>query len=199
MGKSAFCRRTAFRDPRRTIFVALDCSKPEALYFRALRVIDGITLQVIPTDPALGAASNAQVLGRLERWLKKNRPHSRDELWIVIDREQTAIRELDAVCAGAAKQGINVAMSNPCFELWLWLHVRDNQSFPTPGECRAAFAREYPQWGARPDAATLIANGVEAALIRAGELDINPGAPWPSTQATRVSRLVARLLACSCG
>jgi hypothetical protein len=46
-----------------------------------------------------------------------------DEIWCVFDRDEHPYVE-DAL-ALAAQHGINVAFSNPCFELWLLLHVTD--------------------------------------------------------------------------
>lgn len=61
----------------------------------------------------------------------KKQPHcpEGDVFWVVYDREST-IKYPDALHADASKKakdnGVNVALSNICFELWLLLHFRRN-------------------------------------------------------------------------
>lgn len=52
-----------------------------------------------------------------------------DEFWVVFDRESDGKYpdEFHARAAADAKsQGINIALSNVCFELWILLHLRAN-------------------------------------------------------------------------
>ena len=50
-----------------------------------------------------------------------------DELWCVFDVDQH--ERLTEALSDARNSGIDVAVSNPCFELWLVLHVRDQNSY----------------------------------------------------------------------
>ena len=52
-----------------------------------------------------------------------------DEVWIVVDVDTHA--HLTQTLAAASRAGVNSALSGPCFEVWLVLHVEDR---------RAAFA-----------------------------------------------------------
>jgi hypothetical protein len=45
-----------------------------------------------------------------------------DDIWCVVDVDQFDVRQ--AVLA-AAQAGVGIAVSNPCFELWLLLHFED--------------------------------------------------------------------------
>lgn len=50
-----------------------------------------------------------------------------EELWLVIDRDKqnlskSQLREIIEKCA---EKKYNIALSNPCFELWLLLHIKD--------------------------------------------------------------------------
>jgi hypothetical protein len=47
-----------------------------------------------------------------------------DEIWCVFDTDEHP--NLEHACAIARDDGIEVALSNPCFELWLLLHFRDS-------------------------------------------------------------------------
>lgn len=46
-----------------------------------------------------------------------------DEIWCIFDRDDH--HRFDEATRAAATAGIPVAVSNPCFELWLILHVRE--------------------------------------------------------------------------
>lgn len=48
-----------------------------------------------------------------------------DEVWCVCDVDEHP--HLDESRAKAAASGISVALSNPCFELWIWLHLHDQK------------------------------------------------------------------------
>jgi len=60
-------------------------------------------------------------------------PGLEPEVWCLFDRDEHG--EVDAAVAEATRNGIRVAFSHPCFELWLLLHF---QPFATPlsGRCR---------------------------------------------------------------
>ena len=47
-------------------------------------------------------------------------------LWIVFDRDQ--VQGFDDIIAEAAGKGIQVGWSNPCFEIWLLLHAKDQKT-----------------------------------------------------------------------
>lgn len=45
-----------------------------------------------------------------------------DTAWLIVDMDQQQKRHLPGICKEARQEGFNTAISNPCFELWLWLH-----------------------------------------------------------------------------
>lgn len=48
-----------------------------------------------------------------------------DETWCVLDVDQ--FMDIDEAVADAARQQIKIALSNPCFEVWLLLHFTDHR------------------------------------------------------------------------
>jgi len=49
---------------------------------------------------------------------------SPDELWMIIDRDEwTNIDEISTLCKNEGN--FYLALSNPCFEFWVLLHVKD--------------------------------------------------------------------------
>ena len=72
-----------------------------------------------------------------------------DEGWIVIDRDAWTETELNNVHREANERGFYVAFSNPCFELWLYLHLCDARSFNDRHDCHRGLAGVLP--GYSPD------------------------------------------------
>ena len=53
-----------------------------------------------------------------------------DEVWCIFDVEWPQNHpNLDRAIARAREQGVRVAVSNPCFELWLALHFEDQTAW----------------------------------------------------------------------
>jgi hypothetical protein len=115
--------KQTFRDDRLFI-IACDDTYAPAQYFGFFR-IPRIHVHVVPT---LDGTSHAQaVLTRLLEF--KHADH--DERWLVLDTDHCTQGQHVAAFMEALKrageQGIRVALSRPCFELWLLLHHAEEQ------------------------------------------------------------------------
>jgi hypothetical protein len=119
-----------------------------------------------------------------------------DEIWCVFDRDEhpdvaRAIRE-------ARDSGVRAALSSPCFELWLLLHVEDCQAHIERGVAQAR-CRELGLTDGKAladGAETRLAEGYVAAKRRAQALDHmheQSGAARQSNPSTDVWRLVDSL------
>ena len=71
-----------------------------------------------------------------------------DEVWCVIDVEAPTPHEsLDRAVFKARDHGLNVAISNPCFEFWYLLHFRRTSALmQTSADVMNALKRHYPQY-----------------------------------------------------
>ena len=74
-----------------------------------------IATEAIKFAKAAGLAKNSR--------RKKNLFEENDEVWAVFDRDEHP--NFDDAVSLCQTNGIGVARSNPCFELWLILHERD--------------------------------------------------------------------------
>jgi len=54
----------------------------------------------------------------------------RAELWVVFDRDENTPQEVYAAFRLARQNGIRIAFSHPCFELWLLLHFKNGVPGP---------------------------------------------------------------------
>jgi hypothetical protein len=57
----------------------------------------------------------------------KGRGRAHDQIWCVFDRDEHP--KFDEAVALAGRHGINLAMSNPCLELWFILHFENQTAF----------------------------------------------------------------------
>ena len=86
-----------------------------------------IQFHVLETED--GKSSPEHVMARLERYLDEYSVGVGDQFWLVLDTdhwiEGSHLQNLVEVVKRCRQKGISVALSNPCFELWLLLHFSD--------------------------------------------------------------------------
>lgn len=146
-----------------------------------------------PAGLAARAQHDAQVSRRSSR--RYGAP-AFDEIWCVFDVD--AHPDVSQAIVEAEQSGINVAVSNPCFEVWLVLHCEDQRAHVE----RGGIQRRASQLGlidgkSIPDTALcLLSESYEDAKRRATELDTwhdENDSPPRSNPSTDVWRLVDRL------
>lgn len=191
-------RKVGHRDARLFV-IAVEGEKTEARYFAALEeraVIDPrrVKLHVLPTEA--GRSAPHHVLERLDDFAKELALQDFDETWLVIDRDRWKDKRLAEVATGAGQRGHALAVSNPCFELWLLLHVTaDTSGLATCDHCGDRFRAAAGGWSKTgPMPAAIDGAAVRAAIARADALDDGASGGWPQSIGTRVHRLVRRLL-----
>lgn len=86
-----------------------------------------IQFHVLETDH--GESSPQHVMARLEQYLVEYSVGEGDQFWLVCDTdhwlESNHIRNLVEVVKRCKQKDIAVALSNPCFDLWLLLHFNE--------------------------------------------------------------------------
>ncbi len=113
---------------RDTSIVVIACEDTHAVkqYFSKFRT-RRIQYKMLPTED--GHSSPAAVLERLNRYCVEEQIGDDDELWMCIDADHWIRgqhqRELSQVLKECRSKGYGVAMSNPCFEVWLLLHFSE--------------------------------------------------------------------------
>lgn len=112
-------RRPPFREPRLRLLVVCGGKRTEPDYFRGLK---GHL-----RNPAVQIRLKAKVCAPrdLVEHARKIAPASGDEfdeVWCVVDSDEF---DLEPAIALATKLDVRLAVSNPCFELWLLLHHQD--------------------------------------------------------------------------
>jgi hypothetical protein len=125
-------RRVATRVPRKTIMVFAEGERTEPIYLRALKLMPAVR-DVAAVDLRFKASQSksdpvALVSAAVrERSKAIGEEAEVDEIWCLFDVEWPRNHpSLGEAVALAADSGIRVAISNPCFELWLILHFQDH-------------------------------------------------------------------------
>ncbi len=125
-------RRPAHALPRTKFWLFCEGENTEPDYFRALSLAFRGSLIAIEADGGIGdprrivaaAARKARDIGISKR--RRRSPNSfedRDSVWAIFDHDDHA--HFDSAVEQCRSRGIKVARSNPCFEVWLILHVED--------------------------------------------------------------------------
>ena len=183
----------------RIFVVATEGGETEPQYFRGLQergIISRNRVKIEIVETTEGASAPRRVIERLNLFAQDYLLTHDDELWLVIDIDRWPERQLSEVAQEAVQRGYHLAVSNPCFELWLLLHASDPESNGMNcAACAAALRRilgSYDKASLQIDA--FARDGLTVAIERARNLDTDPNDRWPQAMGTRVHRLVERLL-----
>jgi hypothetical protein len=148
-----FKRRESTRQIANKILIVCEGSKTEPAYFNAIRQTWRLaTLQVLivpshgKTDPynlVELAIEKRQELEDDDRWEKG------DRAWVAFDGDEHIAKSLDAwneALSKARGQKIELAVTNPCFELWYLLHFQDHFSQITSKKAKALLNTHLPTY-----------------------------------------------------
>ncbi|MEU3216397.1 RloB family protein [Streptomyces sp. NPDC006971] len=139
-------RTRGARPEQRRFLIYCEGECTEHQYFKGLRA----ELRALPVAVCLGGEHGepkSLVKAAIEH---KNRAPSSasdrwtayDEVWCVIDVEAPVPHEgLADALKLARRNGIEVALTNPCFELWLLLHFQDVRGYCTSAEAQKALEK----------------------------------------------------------
>lgn len=207
-------RREAFRDAR-LIVIASEGKDTERIYFKALaKEYSNPRVHVHILERSVDEQNNSSpehVLKQLNDYKSQYELEADDELWLVVDKDRWTEAMLSRVATECSQEvAMHMALSNPCFELWLLLHIED-VALLTPEEQKQWMENRKKSKNADPylkarlrqkmgsyhessyDAQTLMAH-VENAIERARTLDKNPNDRWPQTLGTRVYLLAKSVM-----
>ena len=125
-------RRRPFTEPRPRVLVCCEGKVTEPSYFNGLKREGHNNLLHVEVKPA-GVAPKTLADYAVERKDEAERKARRqkddnlrfDEVWCVFDVD--AHEHIPDARQQAAANHVNLAISNPCFELWLLLHFQDQR------------------------------------------------------------------------
>ena len=205
-------RSSGSRGLSRLIIIATEGTRTEKKYFEdmAFQYYHNPRVHVEVLERLTSASSPKHVLDMLNDFKRRYSLKKDDELWMVIDLDRWHNRELGSIAAQCKQKGYRLAVSNPCFELWLLLHIKSLDDYTDVelqelvenkrvSEKRTRLERELlDKLGSynksNPDTSKFLPF-VDIAIERARALDPHPEHRWPNSLGTRVYLLAETIIA----
>lgn len=194
----------------RLIIIAAEGECTEKIYFEALREHahnSRVHIEILERDKENKHNSSPEnVLKQLTHYKEENPIEQDDELWLVIDKDRWTEKSIKMVAQHCAQDSVcHLALSNPCFELWLILHSTDvsleSQEEKTKmlqnkkgGRNAETYLKRklrtlLGSYSETNYAADELVLHVAEAISRADTLDEHKRARWPQGLGTRVYKL----------
>lgn len=182
-------RRHEPSTPRRhTILIYCGATSTEPAYFDGLRVErrnSSVTIKI----RSRGIAPVALVEVAAE--YRDRRPGAFDEVWCVFDVDQF---DIDAAVREARRRKIRLAISNPCFEIWLLLHHADCSAYCAGyPDVERRLKKQVPTYDKANLDFTAFEPGIGEAINRARRLDPT-GSDHQRNPSTNVWQLVEKIM-----
>jgi len=186
-------RRAGFKKTKRLFVLSTEGTETEPIYFQEFRPgRDGLFRLRILGNPT-HKSHPAEVVHRLLEYQRHERPGTNTEYWAIIDRDVWSEADLHAAYKVASVHAdFHIAMSNPCFELWLWLHLRANRPFNDRHDCQRQLEREWLQFSKNNYPAAELIPFMATACSRAEQIT-EPVHGLLEAQGTQVFELVRKL------
>jgi hypothetical protein len=115
----------------RLFIIATEGRKTEKQYFS---MFGNKKCQVHVITNKDNRSAPAYILAQLKAFKDEFQLKEDDELWLMVDVDRWGNRNLASVAAQAGHNKFNLAVSNPCFEVWLYLHHGDLDDQPGSAE-----------------------------------------------------------------
>ena len=127
MGRKSLKRKVATRQPKRTILVFTEGEVTEPAYVKELKRLEHVRQSTSIRVEIAGAHMVPYPL--VEKAVAQAADNEIDEVWCLFDVESPKPhpRLREAVALAARDDKVHLAISNPCFELWLILHHQDGE------------------------------------------------------------------------
>ena len=188
--------RRADRRSAQVFVIACEGEKTETLYFE--HFTQGLRrVRVVPLATGKDGLSSPAHL--LERLSQKIGEFPDAQAWLVFDTDHHFAdnnrRGTQTVFDKARQKNFQIAVSNPCIELWFLLHLEDVAAPCDETHCTARLKEllsGYNHDRYRPEE---LRSGLADAIERARTLDVTPDTQSPQNPGSRVYRLMEALRA----
>lgn len=204
--------RSEGKKSARLVIIATEGTDTEPIYFEAVKAdfcSSNVHVEVLRrTD---GNSSPENVYHQLRMFKDEYNIADDDELWVVVDRDKWKEKMLSDVALHCHQDSnLMFCVSNPCFELWLLLHLEDVASYSEDELQQLRENSKINKTGStwlkhkmrqllgsysesKYDVYRLLPT-IDAAIDRAVKLDVNPTDRWPQDIGTRVYLLVKSII-----
>jgi hypothetical protein len=175
-------RRTSIRRERQTILIVTNGVRTEVDYFEAVKKEPWIKAGKVTVKFQAGTPADA-----VKRAAEIRDDNAYSQAWAVCDVDEFDVTE---ACAIADAQKVELALSVPCFEVWLILHVAEGcPGFNTATQVGKYLKKFVNTW----DKTRLNYTDFQAGVFEAVERAPRLGDPPNANPSTAVWRLIKSL------
>jgi len=175
----------------RLFVIATEGEKTEKQYFSLFR---NRRCQVKIIASSEGRSAPKYVLEQLKKFKKEYQLKGDDELWLMIDVDRWPEGELAAVPSQSMQNNFFLAVSNPCFEIWLYLHHASTRKKSISSvEMKQMLRDKLGSYNPSNLDLSQFVGKVEKAISRAKKLDIDAAERWPSSTGTHIYKVVKKV------
>ncbi|MCK6614752.1 MAG: RloB family protein [Ignavibacteriaceae bacterium] len=206
-------KRTGFkREYKKLFIIATEGEKTEKVYFSNLFDSELVNsnsyyIEILPASD--GKSSPRNVIKRLDKFKEKYKLYQEDELWMLIDRDSWDAKQLNEIARECSQKSYNLAVSTPCFELWLLLHKKDVSMLSRDEKQKlldnkkvnknrtyieTQIIEEFGTYNKSMPNCSLFLPHINTAVSNSIKLITNPKARWSEKLSTYVYKLVVKLL-----
>jgi hypothetical protein len=189
----------AYRDSCLFVIATEDKDAPKQYFDKHFRH-PRIHVEVLPTVDCRSAPEH--VLKRLDEYKETYQLGKDDEFWLMLDTDHWIkaghIQNFTRVCKESIQKNCQLAHSNPCFEIWLLLHISeigDTQLKNYREIVRHLTITPRKHNNKNCISVTFSKEEIAVAVARAEKLDKSPADRWPQKTGSHVYKIVKRLLA----
>ena len=192
--KGLLPRKEYVRDAKLCV-IATEGTDTEKQYFEGRFGNSKLKIEVLDTGTT-GLSAPQHVLERLTAFEQKYDLGDEDERWLMIDVDHHRPEVLSIVCQTATQRRFQLAVSNPCFELWLRLHYADADVNDV--KCKDLKERLKQELGGynwtNLDLSYYTPESIQQAIQRAKRLHLHQDERWPEFPGTHVYKVAERLM-----
>lgn len=175
------------------VVIATEGSHTEKQYFGLFKS-SRVQVFVLPTKDT--KSSPEHVLKRMTGFETHSEIGDGDVLCLMLDVDRWGDKKLSQVCGQASDRGYMLAVSRPCFEVWLLCHFDEPDADWT--NCSEVITHIRKIRGkynkSNLDLSWFHQDNVTAAIERASRIDTSQGKRWPQSVGSHVYRVVEEIL-----
>lgn len=196
----------------RLVVIAAEGRDTENIYFEAMKTklsAENVHVEVLHRCDNESSPNN--VYKQIRGFMELYNIEQDDELWVVVDHDKWTDKMLSSVAQYCSQNNNQkFCLSNPCFELWLILHLEDVSEYSKEDLEKLTANKKTSKYGntwlkARMtkllghykesdyDTSKLLPH-VNEAIVRAEKLDVNPADRWPQGIGTRAYLLAKSIM-----
>jgi hypothetical protein len=188
-----FKRSIGKRSYKRLFLISSEGKVTEPEYFFQFNT-DLVNIQIKCLN-SKDKSSPKEVLNRVRKYLKDNKLHSQDEAWLIVDRDQWKVSDLNELFRWSKeKENYGLALSFPKFEIWLLLHFEDSSSLTDPKNCSERLEKYISDYKKSLKGIKFTKDMIKTAINRAKQLDNPPCHDWPKKKGSTVYKIVEKII-----